>query len=414
MYRRQFVKSASSSGLFLASGGSLMGMLPANSKSSATHKSSDYQVTLEVCTKLFDGKQCWTHPRAGMVPGAGKGAQPRVVMTMNTLDLEGSDVFKGVFGLFTDDLGTSWSEPQSLDTLNPRIENIDDVQRPVAVSDFWPKYHQQSGKLLGTGHTVVYTPDWKITHPRPRHTSFSVYDPESNQWSAWDKLVMPDTELFHDAGAGCTQRYDLPNGDILLPIYFRPPGQNSRVTVLRCTFDGKKLRYQAHGNVLQIDDDTRGLHEPSLTMVNGIYYLTIRNDKQGFVSHSRDGLQFEPIRPWTFDDGLALGNYNTQQHWVTHGDDLYLVYTRSGANNDHVFRNRAPLFIAQVDQEKLSVIRETEQILVPERGARLGNFGVTEISPQETWVTVSEWMQPEGVEKYGADGSVYVSRIRWQ
>ena len=50
---------------------------------------------------------------------------------------------------------------------------------------------------------------------------------------------------------------------------------------------------------------------------------------------------------------------------------------------------------------------------MPERGARLGNFGVTEVSRDETWVTVAEWMQPKGVEKYGSDGSVYVARIHW-
>jgi hypothetical protein len=61
----------------------------------------------------------------------------------------------------------------------------------------------------------------------------------------------------------------------------------------------------------------------------------------------------------------------------------------------------------------LCVLRETEQPLVPERGARLGNFGVTFVSPHETWVTVSEWMQPRGCEKYGSDGSVYVAQIRW-
>ena len=73
------------------------------------------------------------------------------------------------------------------------------------------------------------------------------------------------------------------------------------------------------------------------------------------------------------------GNYNTQQHWVSHSDALFLVYTRRGANNDHVTRHRAPLFIARIDPESLQVIRSSEQILVPEFGARLGNFGVTEI-----------------------------------
>ena len=67
-----------------------------------------------------------------------------------------------------------------------------------------------------------------------------------------------------------------------------------------------------------------------------------------------------------------------------------------------------------------NVIRETEQILVPNRGARLGNFGVTKISESESWVTVAEWMQTKPphywdcqvCEKHGSDNSVFVVKIR--
>jgi len=372
-----------------------------------------FRLTRDVPTRLFDGERCWCHPRAGIVPGAGHDGGPRVVMTMNTMHLFGSDVFKGMFGLHTNDLGKNWSEPREFDTLAPRHETIDGQRRPVAVSDFWPRWHAASKTLLGTGHTVVYTPDWKVRNPRPRHTSYSIYDPASDGWSSWQKLDMPEGAKFQDSGAGCTQRYDMADGSILLPFYFRPPGKNSRVSVARCAFEGRRLRFEEHGTELHVDDETRGLHEPSLTRFDGEYFLTLRNDKRGYVTRSRDGLQFEPFKTWQFDDGSELGNYNTQQHWVTHSGGLFLVYTRRGANNDHVFRHRAPLFIAQVDPERLRVIRETERILVPERGARLGNFGVTDVSPNETWVTVSEWMQPKGVEKHGSDGSVYVARLHW-
>jgi len=141
--------------------------------------------------------------------------------------------------------------------------------------------------------------------------------------------------------------------------------------------------------------------------------LTLRNDVRGYVAAGEDGLHFCEPRPWTFDDGSDLGNYNTQQHWVTHSDALFLVYTRRGADNDHVFRHRAPLFMAQVDPERLCVLRDTERVLVPERGARLGNFGVCDVDERETWVVVTEWMQPVGCEQYGSDNSVYVARIVW-
>jgi hypothetical protein len=373
-----------------------------------------------VPTRLYDGQRCWCHPRAGIVPKAGREGLPRVVMTMNTLNVDGSDVFKAVFGLRTDDLGETWTEPSEIESLAPTYETIAGQKRPVAVSDFWPRWHAVTKTLLGTGHTVVYTPDWKVTHPRPRHTSFSTYDAISDTWSAWRKLEMPESEKFHDAGAGCVQRFDETDGSVLLPIYFRPPGKNSRVTVTRCRFDGKLLSYREHGNELSIDDKTRGLHEPSLTKFGGQYFLTIRNDQRGFVTRSDDGLNYRPIQAWKFDDGEDLGNYNTQQHWVTHSDGLFLVYTRRGAGNDHVFRHRAPLFMAQVDPKRLTVIRRTERILVPERGARLGNFGVTDVSEDETWVTVAEWMQTWGPNfimpvdnQYGSDGSVFVARIRW-
>lgn len=402
--RRKFLKSSFIGSITLASVPTLIGCRP---------EPLVYALDLKVPTKLFDGKRCWCHPRAGIVPNAGKNGNPRVAMTMNNLDLAGSDVFYGVFGLQSDDLGSSWTSPVEQETLAPRYEVIDGVERPVAVSDFWPRWHAKTRTLLGTGHTVVYTPDWKVRNPRPRHTSYSIYDPRTGLWADWQKLQMPDEAKFHDAGAGCVQRYDLRDGTILLPIYFRPPGKNARVAVCKCSFDGKELKYVSHGTELELNNETRGLGEPSITRFEGSYFITIRNDEKGFVAKSSDGLHFDSYQPWAFDDGTELGSYNTQQHWVTHSEALFLVYTRRGANNDHVFRHRAPLFMAQVDPEKLCVIRETEQILVPERGARLGNFGVTYISPDETWVTVAEWMQPHGVEKYGSDGSVFVARIQW-
>ena len=410
--RRNFVKSSVLGGVSLLSM-PMLGKTMGLSNKLTNPGEVGYRLTRDVPTKLFDGEKCWVHPRAGIVPEAGSKGMPRVVMTMNTLDISGSDVFKGMFGLHTDDLGNSWTQPRQLAPLAPRFETIDGKKCPVAAADFWPGFHTATQTLLGIGHTIVYTPEWEVKNPRSRHTAFSVYNAKKRKWAIWEKLTMPDDKKFYSAGAGCVQRYDEADGTILLPIYFIPPNKNSQVMVTRCTFDGETLQYQEHGNELGIDNETRGLHEPSITRFNGEYFLTIRNDERGFVTRSQDGLHYDPIKVWTFDDGNELGNYNTQQHWVTHSDSLFLVYTRRGANNDHVFRHRAPLFMAQVDPERLCVLRETEQILVPERGARLGNFGVTDVSPDETWVTVSEWMQPKGVEKHGSDGSVYVARLHW-
>ena len=97
-----------------------------------------------------------------------------------------------------------------------------------------------------------------------------------------------------------------------------------------------------------------------------------------------------------------------------------MVYTRRGADNDHVFRHRAPLFIAEFDTERMCLIRDTERIAVPERGARLGNFGCQSNSDGKSgFVFASEWMQtldptPFDWSKcaaHGSDNSIFVSKI---
>jgi len=231
----------------------------------------------------------------------------------------------------------------------------------------------------------------------------------------------PDKEKFWSAGAGCAQWLIKEDGTLLVPQYYYPPemrgkGQEARATstVVHCSFDGTTLQYLIHGDEIALDVP-RGCDEPSLILFQGKYYLTIRNDQKGYVTVGDDGLHFAPIRPWTFNDGAELGSYNTQQHWLTHADGLFLLYTRRGANNDHIFRHRAPLFMAQVDPERLRVIRATERVVVPERGATLGNFGASPITESESWVTVGEGMFfPEVYKKGGATGAVFVARVSWQ
>jgi hypothetical protein len=224
---------------------------------------------------------------------------------------------------------------------------------------------------------------------------------------------MPPDEKFDFARCGCSQWLIEPAGTVLVPVYFgKSAGVPAAVTVVRCQFDGEKLTYQEHGTELELDV-VRGLCEPSLARFRGRYYLTIRNDVKGYVTASDDGLHFAPIKPWTFDDGAELGSYNTQQHWLAHRDELFLAYTRRGANNDHIFRHRAPLFLAQVDPERLCVLRDTEQVLIPERGAQMGNFGAAPIDERESWVTVAEYISKGQPHPRGADGSVFVARVIW-
>ena len=388
-------------------------------------RAQDNPFTIErtIATQGFDGKMCWVHARAGILP-IGEG-EPSVVMTTQKLQLSGSDVFYALNELRTEDGGISWSSPVEHSSFAREPFSFDGVSElQITVCDFAPKWHYNTQTLLGIGQTVVYENN-RVRRVRPRHVAFATYDASAKNWAPWRKLELPREEKFRDAGAGSVQRHDLENGDILVPIYFKEmKATQYSTTVLRCSFDGEQLTYKTHGNEMTVPVK-RGLYEPSIAEHAGKLYLTMRNDDHAYVSvcNNRDSLKFSPPKKWTFDDGSDLGSYNTQQHWLTHAKHgLWLAYTRRGANNDHVFRHRAPLFIAKVDPISLHVIRSTERILVPEKGARLGNFGVTEIGPNETWVTVTEWMQgpgksahdPSSIVARGADNRIWVAKVIWK
>lgn len=384
-----------------------------------------YRIQLDTITKglegkPYDGKKCYTQARAGIVQRAE--GDPRIVVTMSPLLLTGSDVYYELHEMRSDDLGKTWTGPiKHLETLGRRPAGMLDG-KPVEVvcGDFWPKWHAKSGKLLGTGHTVAYVNDKGPVPNRFIETCYSVYDAANGSWSRWTTLELPEGKVGYACGAGCCQRVDLADGTILLPVYHREKDSRfARATVLRCGFDGAKLKVLEIGDTIR-RDAKRGLPEPSLALFKGTYYLTLREEDAGYVAVSKDGLHFGDIKKWTWDDGTELGTYNTQAHWVTHSDALYLVYTRKGANNDHIFRHRAPLFMAEVDTEKLHVKRATEQIVIPEKGARYGNFGVCNINERETWVVETEWMQRPPEEfvipvnnRWGAEARVYAARIIW-
>ena len=373
------------------------------------HRSTaiDFNLKLDIISSGFDGISCWFHPRAGIIPDRTSQA-PTVVLTMQKWIVKRSDVFLPLWGTYTTDLGKTWAEITEHQASLGRRSEQDGVE--AGISDFTPKWHSKSGKLLGTGHTVRYRDNHLIPNA-VRQTVFSVYDKTTHSWSPWETLKMPDDPKFYSAGAGSTQRFDLSNGDILLPVYFKSKeAKEYSSTVVRCTFNGNQLVYQEHGTELTLPHG-RGFVEPSITSYKSRYFLTLRNNDAAYVAVSNDGLHYDEPKEWRFDDGEPLGSYNTQQHWVTHSDGLFLVYTRKGANNDNVARHRAPLFIAQVDPQKLQIIRKTEKILVPNKGAQLGNFGVVTVNKKETWVTTSEGMSQGG--QYGADGRVYAARIIW-
>lgn len=338
----------------------------------------------------------WWQTRTAYIPGS----PPRLLTTMSRTGRKGVHNFHDIYESSSNNHGKSWSQPAVITSLK-RAKQPDGYE--VAPGDYWPTFHAKSGKVLATGKTFNFEGGTKEQRIREQ-VAYTVMDPATNKWGSLKTVAMPKKDHagrpIMACNAGCTQRVDLPNGDILLPVRYQKAPTNFNYTsiVALCSFDGETLRYQKHGSELDIPKG-RGLYEPSLAKFKNRYFLTLRGDFSAYVARGKDGINYEPLQEWKFDDGKVLGSYNTQAHWLNIGDALFLLYTRKGADNDHIFRHRAPLFIAQVDPDTLRVIRATERIVSPANEATLGNFGVCYVNEKESWITVGEGLLRMGKRK---------------
>lgn len=396
-------------------------MAPIAAAVDACSGSLEFQTRIEEVLSHDDGKFLWYHARAVAFPIPN--SVPQFMMTLQK-HLIADDHYDGLATMKR--TGNRWTMPEPAPALAWRK---DDSGATIAVCDVTPGYHAPSGKVLAFGAKVLYDDaGQQLTNTAGAHqVAVAVYSPSESQWSPWQFLDLPETAVRGraTAGRGADQRYFLAtagcaqwivedsDGNILLPVYHKgPTGEAYSVTVLRCAFDGQRLSLLEEGDRLDLAE-VRGLCEPSLARYRGRYFLTLRNDVRGYVTTSDDGLHYAPITPWRFDDGAELGSYNTQQHWLVHSDGLFLVYTRRGADNDHILRHRAPLFLARVDTDSLRVVRGTEKVLIPERGGEFGNFGANPVSAEESWVTVGEGVWNAEARQRGAKGTVFIAHVEW-
>lgn len=371
-----------------------------------------FQASFAAAYQELSPDYCWFHPRVAAIPAQVTNGDPAVIMTIQK-HLAADDHYSGMYFMRTNDLGKTWTGPTEIPEL---AWKKGDNKETIAACDVTPGWLKQTKKLLLIGIKLRYSPKGAqlVDQPRSHECAYATFDPQTNKWSPWKMLQMPQTDSkFFLVSPGCVQWLEKPDGTLLIPTYFQGAGGSKyATTVLHCSFDGSELKLIENGTEHTISDG-RGLYEPSLALYGGKYFLTLRNDSAAYVAASDDGLHYSQPQKWTFDDGLELGSYNTQAHWLSHGEGLFLSYTRRGANNDHIARNRAPIFLAQVDPVTLQVIRRTEQVLLPERGVMLGNFGAAAITPRESWVTDAEFLVSKQPHARGADGSVWVGRVRW-
>ena len=191
-----------------------------------------FRIQLDTITKGFDGKpydgkMCYAQARAGIVPRAGR--DPLVVVTMSPLKLSGSDVYFDLHEMRSDDLGKTWLGPFKHPlTLGRRPDGkLGDKPIEVVVSDFWPKWHAKSGKLLGTGQSLRFVNDKSPISGGRRDTTYSVYDADKHAWSKWDMLALPEGKLHMPAALAVRNGSICPTARFCCPCIIEPRGTRS-------------------------------------------------------------------------------------------------------------------------------------------------------------------------------------------
>ena len=317
----------------------------------------------------------------------------------------------------SEDLGRTWSDPAPIAALgrDPVPGRDDDLK--AGVCDVTPQYHPQTDTVVALGHVVFYKGRYFARKEQLARYPVYVTRSRNGTWSRRKILEWNDPRTGHIYTNNCGQRVILPNGDVQMSFTFGPKATNRMVAGVHATYNGQQLKIREVGKEIH-NPKGRGLLEPSVTQFGEAFWMTMRaEDNRGYVSVSKDGLTWQEKMAWAWEDGTPLDMSTTQQHWLTHSDGLFLIYTRKDESNENVLRWRSPLWVAQVDPQQRCLIRSTEQIVLPLVGngvndpdnvAIMGNFNVTNVSEDESWVTVGEWMPRAGYK-----GDVLLARIRW-
>ncbi|WP_187274343.1 sialidase family protein [Paenibacillus sp. N3.4] len=374
--------------------------------SSVAHASSSPSYTLdEKVAYQNDGSNnfWWTHMRCASIPN---GASPQIMCTVSKDKNESptnlSDVFYDIAYTSSADLGETWS---SLTTI-PQFQwkTLPDGYQGMLI-DPVPVYHKKTGKIVLFGMAQSYGLNFAKKHNYP---AYAIYDPASSTWSSdWYLLDWPN--VFGHTGSVYPYEVDDGTGDLLWPINLLDG--TGAVKVIRASFNGTALSYMSQGSAVPNPggNGNRSGIETSLTQYNNEYFMTLRDDTQNRLAKSSDGLIWQSAVTLQWEDGTAVtGSMNTQMHWVTQPNALYLVYTRQDASNTDILRYRAPLWMAEVDPVTLRVKKNTEQIVmsITDNRAQLGNFGTTAITPDLSVVTSNEWRSL-------VPNRAIVSRIWW-
>lgn len=344
----------------------------------------------------------WSHTRCATLPGQGQNGTPAILCTASKdLNDNHSDVFYDIAYTVSTNLGDNWTPYNVIPQYD--WKTLPNGYRGMLI-DPVPVYHAATGKIILLGMAQSYDANFgkKQTYP-----AYAVFDPTIEAWSAdWQLFDWP--QVFGHAGSSYPH-IDEQTGKVLWPIH--STSGSGALQVVTASFDGTSLIYESMSGTVPntgVHGNRSGI-EASLTMFGGEYFLTSRDDTNNRLTKSVNGIDWQPAVDLQWEDGtLIVGSMNTQMHWITRPDGLYLVYTRQDSVNSDVFRYRAPLWMAKMNPETLRLKKETEHNVMPNTTdrAQLGNFGTLDVTPELSIVTSNEWnsLQPN---------STIVSRIWW-
>ena len=314
------------------------------------------------------------------------------------------------------DMGKKWTPPFESRNLY-KIPLKDCIFETPYVSPF---YHKATESLLGIGFTHflrdagfnregetgnlsgTYKMEYYLRGMNPSGV-LAMWNWDDHDFHPWEKADLGDSAHIR---LYPIQMHECEDGTLLVPYYSASPPY--KVGTVKVKFDGKTFNVTDIGEAIG-QDRPQGICEPSIVEFHGRYFMTIRSqyglpenhDGKMYHAVSLNGLGWTEVEPWRWDDGKTVETEQTQQHWLKHKNELYLVYTRKSELSNGVFRSRAPLWIAKVDTDSLRLVRDSEKIVFPENGARMGNFATANVSDDEAWIVTGEWLQQDipGYEK---------------
>lgn len=341
----------------------------------------------------------------------------KIHLSHGQLYLGGSDVFLEGSVMTSEDGGMTFGEAKPFAALPDTHEN--GIRTHYSLT---PYYHKKSNTMYAIGRMTRYAGDRQpiLSGKDLMPALTGTFDTEKLCFTGCERLTVPGLEEYDMVTF--MEPFEEEDGSLLFPIYLRNGEKKTHdVVTARYELKGGTLIFRELGEILKREDLNRGICEPRLTKLGNKYYMTLRSDEIGMLTQSDDGLHFSAPEIWKWDDGEILASHNTQQAWVRHPEGLFLVYTRVTPHNHHIFRNRAPIFMARFDEERNCLVKETEVVVVPEMGARIGNFNVCQVKENEAWICVSEWMQTTGPDpydssvcyRYGARNRLWRTRIAW-